>query len=386
MVKCKKENSKNRMLEHSLAKVNFYRAYLARYLNILFNSPHIKRINIFDVFCGMGIYEDGNHGSPIAAYEIIENVLNKYTADKSIFLTLNDVSEQNIARVNQYICQNNNHGNRLIVKAHNSDAESLLEKISTQIHKTPSDTRNLVFIDPYGYKKIKHDLIYQLMSNGKTEVIIFLPVSFISRFAKYAILHQDSSGHRPLYEFIKSFFPDTHKFCQGQQFSEKEFIVEFKKALTFNKKFFSASYSIERSKNNYFAMFFVTNHIYGLEKILEVKWELDEENGKGFSQPKPAGLFDDINHQEAMENLFKDLQDKLIRFLCKDRTNHDLYKFALYYGYIPKQITKVLVSLCESNIIRIHSYNGDKPVRKNAYYINYKEFSKNPPKILVSIK
>lgn len=384
MAKKTKDNTKNLMLDHSRAKVKFYQAYLSRYLNILFNSKHINRINIFDVFCGMGIYEDGNHGSPIAAYEVINDVLEKWPLDKSIYLTLNDADIQNIAKVNQYICDNNTHGNRLIVKAHNTDAETLLEKISTQIYKTRSDTRNLIFIDPYGYKKIKRDLIHRLLVNGRTEIIIFLPVSFISRFSRYAILNQNSPGHRPLYEFIKSFFPDKHRFCIGNQFTENEFIAEFKKALSFNNSYHTASYSIERSKNNYFAMFFITNHIYGLEKILEVKWELDGENGKGFSQPKQASLFDSIDHQEAMENHFNDLRDKLLCFLKKDRTNHELYKFALYFGYTPKHLTKVLVSLCESKKIIIQNINDEKPARKNAFYVNYKEL-KNEPKIKICL-
>jgi three-Cys-motif partner protein len=64
-----KKNVKNTLQIHSQAKIEFYEKYLNRYLRILCLSKFIKRINIYDVFCGMGIYEDGGKGSPIVAFE-----------------------------------------------------------------------------------------------------------------------------------------------------------------------------------------------------------------------------------------------------------------------------------------------------------------------------
>ena len=68
-----KNNVKNTLQIHSHAKVEFYQTYLERYLRILCLSPHINNINIYDVFCGMGIYEDGGKGSPIVAFDSIKN-------------------------------------------------------------------------------------------------------------------------------------------------------------------------------------------------------------------------------------------------------------------------------------------------------------------------
>jgi three-Cys-motif partner protein len=67
-------NVKNTLQIHSQEKVKFYKTYLNRYLRIMCLSKHIDRINIYDVFCGMGIYEDGGKGSPIAAFDEIKNL------------------------------------------------------------------------------------------------------------------------------------------------------------------------------------------------------------------------------------------------------------------------------------------------------------------------
>ena len=63
----KKTNAKTDMLEHSEAKVELYRKDLALYLNMLSHVPAVKRIFIFDLFCGEGIYENDSKGSPLVA-------------------------------------------------------------------------------------------------------------------------------------------------------------------------------------------------------------------------------------------------------------------------------------------------------------------------------
>ena len=70
--------TKDNVFEHSQAKLNFYKNYLARYLIILLNDQHTSQINIYDVFCGVGIYNDGNQGSPVIAIEIIRDLLERY--------------------------------------------------------------------------------------------------------------------------------------------------------------------------------------------------------------------------------------------------------------------------------------------------------------------
>ena len=68
-----KKSAKDIMLAHSKAKVDFYQAYLTRYLSVMSVTPYLNTINIFDVFCGRGEYADGGLGSPIRAIQTIIN-------------------------------------------------------------------------------------------------------------------------------------------------------------------------------------------------------------------------------------------------------------------------------------------------------------------------
>lgn len=150
-----KPDVKKTMQIHSKAKVDFYKTYLERYVAILCQSQYIQHIRIYDVFCGMGIYEDGGKGSPVVAYDTIKGIYDSYqiSSKKDIVLTINDISEERIAKVNYYI-QANKHS-YCTVRPFNLPIEKLLEKVVPEIKTTPNDTRNLVFIDPYGYKDIK---------------------------------------------------------------------------------------------------------------------------------------------------------------------------------------------------------------------------------------
>ncbi len=66
------KKSQTSILPHSEAKLDLFQKYLFRYLTILGNARGISKINIYDLFCGTGIYEDGKHGSPIIAFNLIK--------------------------------------------------------------------------------------------------------------------------------------------------------------------------------------------------------------------------------------------------------------------------------------------------------------------------
>ena len=134
---------------HSQAKVEFYKTYLERYVAILCQSKHIRHIRIYDVFCGMGIYEDGGKGSPVVAYDTIKEIYeaHKITNNTEITLVINDKSESRIEKVKEYI--DSNKHSYCTVRSHHLEISQLLGVIVPEINNTPTDTRNLVFIDPH---------------------------------------------------------------------------------------------------------------------------------------------------------------------------------------------------------------------------------------------
>lgn len=370
----KKNNSKDIMLPHSRAKVKFYKTYLEIYLTILCNSQYIEFVNIYDVFCGRGIYKDGGKGSPIEANDVIKQIIANFPSSTKIRLHINDKSRKRVNAVKEYI-QNSNDESIDYTPIYSAlEGEKYLENLSQKLSSTPINTRNLVFIDPYGYKEIKKEIIDNLMSNGKTEVMIFLPISFMNRFTKHALEHDEIVMFQPLYNFVNSFFPPNHPISMGERMSHLDYIEYLTAALRFGDKYYTTSYHIERSHSNYFALFFLTSNLYGYEKILETKWKLDEKDGNGFELPKPASLFDDLEAEENKRNIFNKLYDRTVAYLCDGpKTNHELYLFALTNVFLPKHMAEVLSALSKNRKIEIKEIEGSKPAAPGAFYLNRKE-------------
>jgi len=371
----KKLNVKNTLQIHSQAKVEFYAEYLSRYLRILYLSEHIQQINIFDVFCGMGIYEDGGKGSPIVAFDAIKKFLSEEKLIKNstkITLVVNDKEKVKIDKVKDYIDSQNQ--SVCEVKYYNYDIEQMFTIVQQEVSITKSDTRNLIFIDPYGYKDIKKELLSQLMENKKTEIILFLPISHMHRFTQKAMQDEETTKYEPLRKFVNSFFSENHKMRQ-QQLPVMEYIQYISEALKFKDRFFATSYYIERDKTNYFALFFMSSNILGFQKILEVKWTLDENSGRGFKIPQLQGnLFAEQFAEDTKNENANRLEKVLLDALKEPKTNRQIYEITLKSEFLSKHTTEVFEKWQKNNSkFKVIDIKTNKEARKHSFYISDKE-------------
>ena len=69
-----KKDVKTNLFNHSEAKVRLLGEYLKRYLNIISNDGYTKKIHIYDLFCGEGLYENGGEGSPLVIMREIKDL------------------------------------------------------------------------------------------------------------------------------------------------------------------------------------------------------------------------------------------------------------------------------------------------------------------------
>ena len=393
MKKRKKIDAQKVMLLHSQAKLDFYKDYLKRYIPILRLAKFTTSINIFDVFCGTGIYENGAKGSPILAFEAIKessaNISDSNQQLTPINLFINDLETNKVEQVKEYL--QNKTENVCKIEFHNKDAAEFLSEINQKIKTQTSKDRNLILIDPYGYKNIKKEYIEQLISNKRnTEIILFLPISQIYRFTG-KVLNNEDHNVKSLQGFIQSFFPDKNHPIYNTQLSDEKGLIEFiSKALSFGDNFFVTSYFIQRdNKNHYYALFFITPNIYGLEKNLEVKWTLDEEHGEGFEQPKlMQSLFADQEKKNAKQEQYRKLEQILLNYISTNKSvnNNQIYELTLRNMYLKKHANEILRNLQKDNKISVTDIQTQKDARKNSFYLGYDYFKKNTIKILISIK
>lgn len=355
------------MLEHSKAKVELFARYLSIYLNIISRVPFIKKIYLYDLFAGEGKYLNDEKGSPIITMECIKNhyYLNKETCP-NIEIVFNDSRQSEIEldvlkidRVKRFISGMFKPENVILDFKH-QEYNELIKEVISQLDKINESERALLFIDPWGYKEIKPQQLKEVIKNGKSEVILFLPISFMYRFAGKALIDENFAGGKPLEKFLTELFggkiPDIN--------NQIKFIDEVKKQF---KDYLGIKYvdtfTIERGNKNYFCLFFFTSNKLGYYKMLNAKWDLDEESGRGFriSDNQQSSFFDEITAVDYTSMVKDFLKSKNVV------TNKNLFDFGLENGFLPKHTKRVLDELKIKSQIETISLDG-KDVR--GYYLD----------------
>ncbi len=366
------------MLVHSKAKVALYGDYLETYLAILTNSKYIKKINIFDLMCGEGLYQNNQKGSPLVALEKTKKVLaGKPNFNPSISFIFNDNGqseiEYNISKINRLksICNSIDIPENVSIQFRENDLLIAIRE-AIDIAANSTQTKSLFFVDPYGYKKIKPQFIKDILSNNSSELIVFLPVSHMYRFAIPA-MNKKFTGSEPLYLFLLELF--------GEQIEDFNDVYHFIKCCK-NKfqdylehqKIFVETFTLQRDLNNTYCLFFFTSNVLGFQKMLEAKWKNDTEQGKGFKLSKQKSLFSGITYS-PYPNLLK-------TYLSRNDSvsNGDLFIFGLKNGYLPKHTKEAINFLKKTGTKITTSSFDDKPIK--GYYISYKNYTELPDRLI----
>ena len=135
--------------------------------------------------------------------------------------------------------------------------------------------------------------------------------------------------------------------------------------------------------NQYFALFFFTSHIKGFHAMMEAKWDLDEEQGRGFSYTPPMGGLFGTSQKTADTNPLAKLLEK---FLSEERTSGEIYEFTLLQGYLPKHANDILRSFEDGERLTFNTLEGKKK-RKGAFYLTYKNYREEQQgKIILTTK
>lgn len=371
------KDSQVKMYQHSEVKVRLLKLYLEKYLNILTHSPYFKEIYVYDLFCGEGIYEDGGKGSPVIILETITVIHNQSKLGNNktghFLCHFNDFDGLKVDKLESIISSKrlfiDEMGKLICTK---EDYQALLPKVVSRVSNLNKD-KAFIFIDPYGYKDISVKHIIALLENRKTEVLLFLPTQFMFRF-------ESKGTPESLKEFISELVPkeDWPKSETGVDFIEK-LRDGFRKVL--GKDLFVDSFIITRDKNQFFSLFFFTAHIYGFDRMLESKWEIDAEEGRGWYYEE-ASLF---NSQPKKPNTLK-FERNLMNFLKGVyRSNAEVYEFTIRNGHLVGHANDILSRAQNDGHLEVVAKDG-KTVRKNSFFVRYRDYKDEPDKIKMRIK
>lgn len=371
------KNVKTNLHNHSEAKVQLFGEYLQKYLNIISNNGYTEKIHLYDLFCSQGIYENGGEGSPIVALRKIKNTYfsiiqkNSHQIPK-INCYFNDIDSSKINKLKKSIKKNSLHYEYIgDLKLTSNDYISEVEKLSKYFKKLKNE-KAFIFIDPYGYKEVKAQHIKSLLDcKKKSEVLLWLPIQFMYRF---------SESGTP--DVLKNFI---NELGITDKVSKEDNVWSFIKTLKngfqnyLGSDFFVDNFSLQKEENTVFCLYFFTSHIKGFEKMLETKWHIDTEQGRGWK-------YDGNTPTLFFEQKTNALEDSLKIFLSeKNRTNGEIYKFTLRQGYLTTHTNQILRDWQNNSKLDVLLSNGEK-ARKSAFYNNYTNYRDFPRKVILKLK
>lgn len=358
--------------EHSEIKVKLLKLYLEKYINILALAKGINEVQVFDLFCGEGIYENKKEGSPVIILRLIKDIYfkNRNISNVKFNCNFNDYDVNKINKLTKYVSDNKLHYAEIgELNYINEDYQNLKKEVANQ--KRKKGQKAFVFIDPYGYKDISIVDIEKLLSDNQTEVLLFLPTQFMYRFEK-------KSTPEVLYQFLIEVLTedDLRKSSSGVDFIHR---LRDGFGNKLKGKHFVDSFIITRDKNEFFALFFFTSHLYGFEKFLEAKWDIDEEEGRGWSPKQDHDDLFSICDNKVNSDLF---EENLKVFLETERTNIEVHKFTIENRHLTKHANLILKKWQNSNRI-IVKVSENEIIRKGAFYIGWNEVKSRKIKCII---
>jgi three-Cys-motif partner protein len=371
------KESQLKLYQHSEVKVRLLRLYLERYLNILTYTPYFKDILVYDLFCGEGIYEEGGKGSPIIILETINTIHNESKSRNGktghFHCTFNDFEGEKVDKLEAYINDKKLFSKEIgEIEFKRDDYKELLPKVLEKLSSLGKE-KAFIFIDPYGYKDISVKNIRQLLSSGKTEVLLFLPTQFMFRF-------ENKGTPESLKQFINELVPVEiwPKSETGIEFIEN-LRDAFREAV--GEKVFVDSFIITRDKNQFFCLFFFTSHIYGFDRMLDTKWQIDADEGRGWYYEE-LSLF---NQVPKKPNTIK-FEKKLISFLRDThKTNGQIYEFTIRNGHLTSHANDILRKIQTDGHLEVKLKDGTLFTGRS-FFINYQEYRDNYDRIRLKIK
>ena len=361
------KNDSDSLKAHSEAKIKLLQEYLEIYIAVIARAGFTDVLHFTDFFCGSGEYsKNQKEGSSLAIVKCIakHRALNP-GCPLRFDCHFNDTDASKVDSTKEAVAElESRHKDHLSITFSTDFYPDLIASHLAARTNAPK-RKFFYFIDPFGYKEVELKHIQDLMEGGQSEVLLFQPSSFLHRFA--------SKGTPPaLAKFLGDLCPED-KWPTGESVWEHiDHTLEL-----FRERYsdgYVDSFTIQPSSQTVFCLFFFTSHIYGFEKMLEAKWNLNDTTGRGWHYEEAAGedLFSEPNPQtEQLKSLLGDLLRP-----TGGVTNREIYEHTIRAGFLPKHANDVLRGFQNAGILR-----ADPEQRKGAFFVNHENF-KNGTRIV----
>jgi len=362
-------------------KLAIFRGYIRRWIPVFLTAwkegSNRETVNLWDFFAGPGLDATGNPGSP----RIIQDELKAYcetrgdvkAAGLHVRLYFNDIMKKHIRQLQQCLAQN---------ACPRKCCETILSSKPFQdafaeclpVMQKPR-TANLVIMDQFGVKGVTPAVVTDLAGCQATDILFFVSSSYIRRFADEVA--------------IQNYFQMSAEALAASEYKSihRHICDYFRSALPISLRYHLAPFSIRKGGNIY-GVIFGSGSLLGLQKFLEVCWDLDGVTGEANydidDDPARQGdrfLLPEMNIIKKHDAFERDLKQML-----RERTtagkgslpvnNLDVYRFTLEKGFLPKHAKEHLTRLQKAGQLEVQDPKSGESARRGAFYLSWEHYKK----------
>lgn len=259
---------------HSRGKHIILRRYLQAWIPILGMTN--QRLVIVDAFAGPGRYLGGEDGSPLIMLDAFLSHAARNRIRAELVYVFIEERRDRIDHLRDEIGRLTLPDQVKVHSVHGHYESEFKELLDDTTSRGQSLAPTFVFVDPFGYTGAGMSLTGRFMQFRRCEVLIYLPLPFITRFVglpgQEAALNSlyGSDAWRGAIELTG---------VQRQRFLHDL----FRDQLQAHGSRFVRSFEIHSGRHTGYHLFFGTGHELGLQKMKEAMWAADAVAGREFS-------------------------------------------------------------------------------------------------------
>lgn len=275
--------------DHTKAKHELLLAFFNKWVSI--HSEHFAKrggglVRIYDGFAGPGVYAGGESGSPLILMRALCTNRNLRQRWQKVRYELRFV-EKDAARAELLDRKLNEFETAMRSGLGWTDRVQwsvICGRYEENVPQpVPGNSALFLFLDPFGYSHAPMTLTQGLVQQPKSDTLIFLPLSFVNRFA----------GREGQERALDRFFgtPEWRDVPDGQ--GRPDALLElFQAQLRAAGMDWVLPFRLRpEERGNAYWIVGASGHLAGFESIKEGFWTVDPVNGQGFAAPRaaPAG-------------------------------------------------------------------------------------------------
>jgi three-Cys-motif partner protein len=302
-----------RMEPHTKAKHKILEAYLKAWFPIL--SRWNGKIVYLDGFAGPGEYDDGSPGSPIIAIEVARTHRLQLAREVLFIFIEKELGRyQHLRKLLDQRYQHKQNGvyeklpSNFRVYTHLGEFNTVMSQVLKGLkEKGASLAPTLAFVDPFGYSDINVQVLADILSFEKCELLITYMVGFLDRFA-YDVAHRYSIKKAFLItdEQIKEIIAIQERKKREERWLAllRDRILAYMKEREADKKEVYPLYfrTIDRNNNTMYYLVHFTKSPKGREVMKEAMWKIGREG---------EYVFSDVDFQQGVVSILDYIEDKI---------------------------------------------------------------------------